>query len=337
MIRFSVFLPVRNGWPYVKECVESILNQSYPHFELVVMDNCSIDNTVQWITSLKDDRIRLIKSQESLSIQESWARIKTESKFEYMTMIGHDDTYDKNFLEIIKDLTLKYPDATLYQTGARLINSKGTIIRNCSFVPESETADQYLRDRFTFKRDVFGTGYVMRSADYDQIGGIFNFERLFFADDALWLSLMKKAWKAADPRLAFSVRIHPNSESASLPSAWLSILLGLNQLNQFLKEFIKEDKLCEKVYNELSDSFFLKYHRNIYIYALVGASKNGKRIEEATIERIESSLISGHPALTGQLRKSLKIRAIEFLNLTFLRGLVILLWKTYRFIKTKTN
>ena len=33
MSRFSVFLPVRNGWPYVQECVESILGQSWPEFD----------------------------------------------------------------------------------------------------------------------------------------------------------------------------------------------------------------------------------------------------------------------------------------------------------------
>ena len=45
MTQFSIFLPVRNGWPYVQQCVESILNQTYPHFELVILDNQSTDNT----------------------------------------------------------------------------------------------------------------------------------------------------------------------------------------------------------------------------------------------------------------------------------------------------
>lgn len=337
MIRFSVFLPVRNGMPYIKECVESILNQSYPHFELIILDNASTDNTVEWVTSLDDSRIRLVKSERSLSIQESWGRIKHEPKQEFMTMIGHDDIFDVCFLEIINELILKYPDASLYQTGSRLINSQGKVIRSCQSVPDSETAAQYLRARFSFERDVFGTGYVMRSSDYDHLGGIYDFEKLFFADDALWLSLTMKSWKAADQREAFSVRVHPKSESASLPSAWLSILLGLNHFIGFLNEFIKEDKASERVYNELASSFMLAYHRNMYIFALVDACRKGEKISKDVYQRIDSSLVEIDPVLAGQLTKSLKVRTIELLNASYFRWTVLPLWKIYGILKTKSR
>ena len=68
MTQFSIFLPVRNGWPYVQECVESILNQTYPHFELVILDNQSTDNTTAWLQGITDPRVRLHASSESLSI-----------------------------------------------------------------------------------------------------------------------------------------------------------------------------------------------------------------------------------------------------------------------------
>jgi glycosyltransferase involved in cell wall biosynthesis len=336
LVHFSIFLPVRNGWPYVKECVESILNQSYPHFVLTVLDNASTDNTVQWISSMKDPRIRMIKSQRSLSIKESWARIKDEPKLEFMTMIGHDDILDSGFLEIIKDLILINPGASLYQTGSRLINDKGKAIRSCKPVPEIETAAEYLSARFTFKRDVSGTGYVMRSIDYDQVGGIFDFERLFFADDALWLSLSKKSWKASDVREAFAVRIHPQSESASLSNVWSSLLIGLNDFIEFLKEFIEEDKSSEEVYKALAPPFILAYHRNICIYALVEACQKGKRIDPNIIPRIESSLTKNEPELVKQLTTSFIVKVLVFLNATNFRRIVIFLWKIYGFIKTKS-
>ncbi len=75
MTRFSVFLPVRNGWPYVQECVESILGQSWPEFELHVLDNQSSDRTLEYLRSLDDPRLRIQTSDRSLSITESWARI----------------------------------------------------------------------------------------------------------------------------------------------------------------------------------------------------------------------------------------------------------------------
>ena len=76
MTRFTVLLPVRHGWPYVKSCVESILAQTYPHFELHVLDNQSTDQTVPWLESVKDERLRISRSERSLSIAERWGRVK---------------------------------------------------------------------------------------------------------------------------------------------------------------------------------------------------------------------------------------------------------------------
>jgi glycosyltransferase involved in cell wall biosynthesis len=334
---FSIFLPVRNGWPYVKECVESILNQTYPHFELNVLDNQSSDNTMPWLNGLADSRIRLWSSSSALSIEDSWARVKGVAKHEYMTLIGHDDILDSGFLATTKGLIDRNPDATLYQTGSRLINSDGKTIRRCRPVPERETAAQYLMARFTFQRDIFGTGYVMRSADYDRLGGIPGFEKLFFADDALWLSLLKGSYKAANPAEHFAVRIHPNSESASLPSAWSSILRGLNQFADFLHRYIKDDEPSRRVTEMLEADFLLAYHRNVYIYALVDACQARTRVAPAVLERIESSLAALAPAVSGRLRRSTKVALIDLLNNSPLRSQVPRLWAAYYKLKTRSR
>lgn len=335
MTRFSIFLPVRNGWPYVRECVESILRQTYPHFELNVLDNQSSDNTVPWLKSLADSRICLRTSSSALSIEDSWSRIKGVEKQEFMTLIGNDDILDPGFLAATKALIDRYPDAALHCTGSRLINSEGETIRSCRPAPDRETAAQYLTARFTFQRDIFGTGYVMRSADYDRVGGIPAFERLFFADDALWLSLLLGSYKASDPAEHFAVRIHPKSESASLPSAWSSILRGLNQFTEFLHRYIENDEASRTVTAAFESAFLLAYHRNVYIYALVEACQAGRKIVPAVLERIESSLAASAPSVAGDLRCSAKVAIIEALNASLLRVQVPRLWSAYNKLKTK--
>jgi glycosyltransferase involved in cell wall biosynthesis len=335
--RFSIFLPVRNGWPYVQECVESILRQTYPHFVLHVLDNQSSDNTVPWLKSLTDSRIRLSTSSSALSIQASWARVRDVEKQEFMTLIGHDDILDAGFLAAVKALIDRYPDAALYCTGSRLIDSEGKTIRSCRPVPDRETAAQYLSARFTFQRDVFGTGYVMRSADYDRVGGIPGFEKLFFADDALWLSLLLGSYKASDSAERFAVRIHPKSESASLPSAWSSILLGLEQFTEFLHRYIENDEASRAVTAALEPAFLLTYHRNAYIYSLVEACQAGRKIAPAVLERIGSSLAAGAPSVANDLRRSAKVALIERLNASQLRGLVPHLWNAYCRLKNRAR
>lgn len=336
MIRFSVILPVRNGWPYVEECVNSILAQTYPHFDLIALDNCSTDATVEWLRSRNDPRIRICTSPVPLSIVDSWARVMHVERHEYMTLIGHDDIFDPDFLETIKNLVERRPESSLYQTGGRFINSEGRTVRSCVAVPEIETAAQYLKARFTFNRDNFGTGFVMRSADYDRVGGIPPFERLSFADDALWLALVGSGSKACDPGEHFSVRVHPESESASLPSLWRLILSGLASLTEFLNGFVETNAEARETYRAYGPDFMLTYHRNALIMALVEASEAGQRIDSATTDRIRASLMRTAPDHVGQLFRSPKVAAIAALNASPLRFVLPMLWSQYSRLKTRS-
>ena len=336
MIRFSVILPVRNGWPYVEECVNSILAQTYPHFDLIALDNCSTDATVEWLRSRNDPRIRICTSPVSLSIVDSWVRVMHVERHEYMTLIGHDDAFDADFLETIKNLIKRRPESSLYQTGGRFINSVGRTVRSCVAVPEIETAAQYLKARFTFNRDNFGSGFVMRSADYDRVGGIPPFERLFFADDALWLALVGSGSKACDPGEHFSVRVHPESKSASLPSLWRPILSGLASLTEFLNSFAQTNAEAHETYRAYGPDFMLTYHRNALIMALVEASEAGQRIDSATTNRIRASLMRTAPDQVGELFRSPKVAAIAALNASPLRSVLPMLWSQYSRLKTRS-
>lgn len=335
MTSFSIFLPVRNGWPYVQDCVASILAQTHGDFELTILDNQSTDETGPWLRTLTDPRIRVMSSTTSLSIVESWARILHVPKREYMTLIGHDDLLGPGFLAAIDALVRQHPDARLFQTGGSLIDSEGRTLRACRPVPAREDPADYLRSRLNFDRDIFGTGYVMRSDDYDRAGGIPGFEKLFFADDALWLSLMKGSFKVSDPGDHFSIRVHPKSESASLPSVWAAILKSLNQFHLFLEGYIDADPKARAVVRELGPGFLLGYHHNAYIYALVEASQAGRPIAQATRQQIASSLAACTGLGSDALHGSVKVRAVALLNRSPLRRIVPWLWGLYSQFKNR--
>jgi glycosyltransferase involved in cell wall biosynthesis len=335
MIYFSIFLPVHNGMPYIQECVQHILDQSYGYFELHILDNYSTDGTIEWLKTLSDPRIRLSFSSKKLTIVESWGRIKHLPKKEFVTLIGHDDILDKYFLEVISRLIIKYPDAALYKTCGRLIDSGGRRIRDCRPVPVRETASGYLSARFAFVRDISGTGYVMRSADYDRLGGIPPFERLFFADDVLWLSVMCRSYQVSDPAVHFAVRIHPGSESATMPSAWRSILVGLDQLSDFLRHYRACDDEVRSVIDRHSPNFYLVYHRNVLTLALIEASQDGKRISPEAVVAIEISLAHCAPTVARELWKSPLVTVLRLVNATSARGLIPVLWRQYHLLKNK--
>ena len=213
--KFSIILPVKNGGEYVKECVHSILAQTYPEFNLHILENCSTDGTAEWLKTLQDERITIIPSDKSLSIEENWSRILSIQKNEFMTIIGHDDLLDENYLHVMNDLIQQYPDASLYQTHFRYIDAKGNLIRPCKPMDEKQTASEFLHSLFTDSIDTMGTGYMMRSNDYDATGGIPFYPNLLFADHALWIKLASSNYKATSQIESFLYRLHENLSKKS--------------------------------------------------------------------------------------------------------------------------
>lgn len=206
---FSIILPVKNGGNHVKECVNSILSQTLHDFNLIILDNNSTDGTLQWLRSLNDGRIIIHESDKSLSIEDSWSRIKSVPKNEFITLIGHDDLLRPNYLSAMNDLIQKHPEASLYQTYFQYIDYQGLLIKICKPMDEIQYAHEFLACFMCDTINSTGTGYMMRSRDYDAMGGMdCSFNNLIFADYALWIDLMLKGYKATSPEITFQYRIH---------------------------------------------------------------------------------------------------------------------------------
>lgn len=215
MAKFSIILPVRNGGEYVKICVNSILSQTLPDFHLHVLDNYSNDGTSEWLKSLNDKRIIVYPADRPLSIEENWARASRISKNEFTTLIGHDDVLNEDYLETIDALIADHPDASLYQTHFNYIDKAGLEIRKCKAMSEIETAEEFLKNFLINNIDVMGTGFMMRSRNYDSLGGIPLYPNLLFADFELWIKLTRLSYKATSPEQCFSFRLHQSTTTIS--------------------------------------------------------------------------------------------------------------------------
>ncbi|GAC1456461.1 MAG: hypothetical protein NVSMB7_17720 [Chitinophagaceae bacterium] len=201
-----------NGGEYVKECVNSILAQTLNDFTLHVLDNCSTDGTREWVNSLKDDRILCYPSEKTLSIEENWNRVLAMPKNEFITLIGHDDLLHPHYLQTMANLIRQHPAASLYQAHFIFIDAVGTEIRPCLPMAEIQYADEFLAAEFTKTLDSMGTGYMMRSKDYNAAGGMtLDYPKLIFADYALWVKLILLNYKATTAVTAFSYRLHNNT------------------------------------------------------------------------------------------------------------------------------
>lgn len=253
---FTIIIPVRNGGNYLKQCVESILAQTYTNFELVLLDNASDDTSVEYISDLEQsqEKVKVFRSLEFLTIEKNWARILSIPKKEFITIIGHDDILHPHFLSDIATLINDFPEANLYSTHFNLIDSQGNTIRPCRPIPKFEAAHEYLAARLCDLRDSFGTGFVMRSKDYDAVGGVPLFPNLLYADDSLWLKLIKKdGVKITSSNTNFSYRLHEGSTSGK-PNKVLLFNALINYL-EFLRVEATSHNEIDQVIKRYSDKY----------------------------------------------------------------------------------
>lgn len=95
----SIVMPSYNSEKYIKNSVESVLNQTYSNWELLIVDDCSIDKTVEIIKSFKDERIRLFQNpiNSGAAISRNWAL--REAKGKWIAFLDSDDIWLPNKLE----------------------------------------------------------------------------------------------------------------------------------------------------------------------------------------------------------------------------------------------
>ena len=210
---FSIVIPVKDGGNLIGEAIASVLHQTHGAFRLLVLENQSRDATVRIAESFEDPRLAVFPSAASLDVSENWRRILDLDLAPYLTILSHDDILYPGFLEDIARLIAEDPGASLYQTHFHLINEHGRVIRACREMPTQEAADSFLEARQAHRRDSYGTGYVMRSADFRRVGGFPAFPRLLYADDIVWYRLAKLSYIARSRNVLFAYRVHEASEA----------------------------------------------------------------------------------------------------------------------------
>jgi glycosyltransferase involved in cell wall biosynthesis len=99
---FSVVMPTRNRAQLLPFAINSVLNQTFADFEIIVSDNYSSDDTQEIVATFEDTRVKYFRSQKSLSIGDSWEFAIGHATGQYLTFLSDDDTYTTLFLETMK-------------------------------------------------------------------------------------------------------------------------------------------------------------------------------------------------------------------------------------------
>ena len=110
MIKVSVIVPVYNVEDYLKECLDSIINQTLRDIEIICIDDCGTDNSINILKEYakKDDRIRIISHKENKGLGPARNTGINEAKGEYISFIDSDDYISRDYLENLYNTIIKY-------------------------------------------------------------------------------------------------------------------------------------------------------------------------------------------------------------------------------------
>lgn len=231
----SIIMAVYNAEKTIEYAIDSVLNQTYPNFELLVINDCSTDGTAELVSSImaKDCRVRLISNEKNSGVSCTRKNGLNEAKGSWIAILDSDDAWAPEKLE--KQIALqKKMNAELLFTGSAFMDSDGHAIDWYLHAPERVTYRQLLKQNVLSNSSALVRKELY--AKYYAIGDKMH------EDFAIWLGILKEgreAYGVDEPLLIY--RIAKSSKSGNKIKAakmnWNTYrYIGLNPLSAFYYE-----------------------------------------------------------------------------------------------------
>jgi len=280
---FSVIIPLYNKEKYVKRSVESVLNQSYKKFELIVIDDASTDNSIKHLKEINDNRIKIIYRKERGHGGYAARNLGLKlAKYEFVSFLDADDKWNKDYLLRMKDLIEKFPQINVFSCGWE--EKAGNISKTNSYYNKNKKKRLHIIDDFyknsyqghnplctivlTAKKEIFidaGTfpeGKCKRGGDIET-----------------WLRLMRKEKLAWTPYIgAIYYKDVANTVTKSISD--IQIPYVYYSVKDLLK--IENDKQKQFEYKKYSN-----YYTRISIFHSVVFNTNKKEIIEGFYKDVD--------------------------------------------------
>ncbi|MFA5070117.1 MAG: glycosyltransferase family 2 protein [Patescibacteria group bacterium] len=112
--KFSVILPTYNRGYILWRAIQSVLGQTYPFFELVIIDDGSSDDTQKTVKVFRDPRIIYFKNRKRQGVSAARNKGLKKARGEYIAYLDSDNEWHKDFLESMLSAIAKYPKKVLF-------------------------------------------------------------------------------------------------------------------------------------------------------------------------------------------------------------------------------
>lgn len=204
----SIIMPSYNTAKYIKRSIQSVLAQTYENWELIIVDDCSTDDTVNKIKKFNDKRISLLINSKNYGAAVSRNRALKKAQGKYIAFLDSDDIWNKKKLEI----QLRF----MKKNGYSFTYTDYRIQENGNWMPYICTGPKRVDLRKLYNYCYFSTITVMY--DRDTVGLIQIADIKKNNDYAMWYQALEKTDAHRLPKcLSYYIK---HTDSVSGGSKW---------------------------------------------------------------------------------------------------------------------
>lgn len=142
---FSIIVPIYNTEKYLDKCIQSVINQTYDDYELIMIDDCSTDSSFEIACKYIQNNIKIIKNKNNSGLSITRNAGIREASGEYIFFLDSDDYIDKNALSDLSDLIYRNEFPDIIYTKFIEEREKNRVIK-CGYA--SEPNKLYSREEF---------------------------------------------------------------------------------------------------------------------------------------------------------------------------------------------
>ena len=202
-------MPVYNAAPYVKDAVDSILNQSFQDFEFIILDDASTDESATVLNCLEDSRIVRYTSEQNIGLANILNIGLSMAHGEYIARMDADDVSLPTRLQTEVDYLDTHPNIDLVSCGMQQF---GLADRTMSY---KESFWLVCYNAFFFS-PILHASSMWRKTSFAQYGLCYRQERVPSEDYDLWVRALSKRLKLINiPDVLYRYRIHGNQNTTN--------------------------------------------------------------------------------------------------------------------------
>lgn len=214
---FTIALPSYKTL-YLRECIESILGQTYPDFEVVIVNDASPEDMDSVVAEFHDERIRYYKNEKNFgayNVVGNWNRCLEYAKGDYIICMGDDDKLLPNCLEDYAKLIEKYPGLGVYHGWTEIIDENSRHKEVTAARPEFEGPFSMTWHRWNGNRQQFIGDFLFDTKQLRDAGGFYFIPLAWGSDDITATELAAHKGIANTQTLVFQYRVSTHTISMS--------------------------------------------------------------------------------------------------------------------------